>query len=484
KFNEKTILSVSSYVSNDEYDLGFDTIFNYSTKAISLEVNRELSQSIYGSVKAFHSSYKSMLTDRTPNQGFIYENGIDASGLSLDFDYETDEASQWNFGTSVKISNYDNGSRKPNSNQSPIDTENFGILKGIESSAYVENNRKIGEKLSVSVGLRGSVFGIFQEDLFVLDPNAPKADREVIDTLSNNTYDFQYSNLEPRITANWTLNKTTSTKVNFTRSVQYEHLFSSSPASLPTDLWRPSTASVLPGIANQFSIGFFKNLNDNFWNLSIESFYKGFENVNIARTGAEILENRLVDAEVVSAKGSSQGLELMIRKNKGSITGWLSYYYSQTVFQTNSDFREDNINNGDAFAADFDTPHNLNISVNYQLSRLWSVASSFIYKTGRPVTIPVASYTLSGLRVYDVSKRNNLRIPDTHRLDLSATLEGSNKVNKRWRSSFTFSLYNLYGRKNPFSFVTLTENGIIPKAYKISVFGNVIPSFTYNFNFK
>ena len=481
-FNDKTLLSISSYLSNDTYDFGADTAFHYQTKAIAVNINQQLTHKLYGNATAYYSVYQADLTDKSALQGLTFENGIATAGLNLDFDLGDDENASWDFGLSVKQSEYTTGERTPR-NDSPISAEDFGFQKGLEAASYVETTRKIGRRLSASFGIRGSLYGVYEEDLIILDDGHPKFDQVVVDTLTDGSLNLQFQNLEPRVTLNWTLNESSAVKANFSRTVQYEHLFTTSAASLPTDLWRPSNPNVLPGIANQVSVGYFKNLKNNMWSLSLETYVKQFENINVPRTGAEILENRLVDAEIISSEGTSRGIEFMARKNSGNVTGWISYFYSQTLLKTSNEFQNDNINNGEEFFADFDTPHNLNIALNYQASRLWSVSAAFTFRSGRPVTIPTSSYTLDGVRVFDVSSRNNFRIPNTHRLDISVTLDGSNKANKKWKNSFTFSLYNLYSQNNPFSLVTRAENNTIPKAFKVSVFGNVIPSFTYNFRF-
>jgi hypothetical protein len=253
---------------------------------------------------------------------------------------------------------------------------------------------------------------------------------------------------------------------------------------LPTDLWLPTSYNLDPAISNQYSVGFFKNLGDNEWETSVEVYYKQFSLINIPKTGAEILMNEVIEADIISANGESTGIEFLVRRLKGKVTGWMSYFYSKTEFVTENQFLLEQINNGQKFRADFDRPHNINLSMNYQMSRLWSMSSNFIYSSGRPVTVPNSSYTLNGVRIFNVQERNNFRIANTHRWDISFTLEGSNKKNRRWRNSFTFSIYNLYGRQNPFSVVTRAVNNKTPKTFRLSVLGNAIPSFTYNFKFE
>ena len=248
------------------------------------------------------------------------------------------------------------------------------------------------------------------------------------------------------------------------------------------DTWTLSDANIKPQKAIQYSLGFYKNLNDNMYQFSIEGYYKSTKNVLDYKVGADFILNENIETEVLQGKGKAYGVEFLIRKNIGRFNGWLGYTYSRSFNQFKSDFAEEQINNGEYFPSNYDKPHDLSVVTNYKITQRYSVSANFAYQTGRAVTVPVGNYILNGSEYVLYSNRNEYRIPDYYRLDLSVNIEGSHKIEKRVHTFWNFSIYNLLGRNNPYSVFFINENGEI-KAYQSSIFSVPIPTVTFNLKF-
>jgi len=482
--SDKSLLTSTIYASDDLFDFGRDSVYDYRSQMAGLNFSHQLSGNLFGQVNFYLSNYEAGLETKTENLQSDFKNGIRTVGGSIQFDYSSNTLKNISFGADTKWSTYNLGEIRPSTPGSFIQESNFGERASQEYGVFVENEYQLTRRVKVKAGLRGSFFFIRENDLPVFQEGLARSQFTVLDSLNSGRYRNLYNNIEPRASINWNINATESIKASYNRSIQYKHLFSNSAASLPTDLWLPSSNNLTFAAANLFTVGYFKNLSDNTWEFSSEVYYKHFPKFNIANTGSQILQNSFVEAEILQAQGESYGLELFLKKNSGKVSGWLSYALTRTVYQTINNFDQESINNGERFRADFDRPHNLNLSLKFELSRLWAASSNFVFASGRPITLPTSSFFLNGNRILNVTERNNLRIPPTHRIDLSLTYEGTNKLKARWKSSLTFAIYNIYGRDNPFSIVTRSESNLFPRTYKLSVFGNIIPSVTYNFKFK
>ena len=258
-------------------------------------------------------------------------------------------------------------------------------------------------------------------------------------------------------------------------------LFNSATVS-PTATWKLSDTYIKPQTGEQVSLGIFKNLMDDKLELSVEGYYKKIQNMVDYKAGAELALNDHIETDVVNGEGRAYGIEVLLKKNGRKLNGWLSYTYSKTRFRAQSEFPEDQINQGDWFPTNFDKPHDFSFVGYYKISRRVSVSSNMIYSTGRPVTIPVAKYLFSNGTRLQYSRRNEFRVPDQFRWDLSLNLEGNHKRKKLAHSSWSLSVYNVTGRKNVYS-VYFVSNGSDAQGYKLSIFGRPIVTLTYNFRF-
>ncbi|MEZ4686840.1 MAG: TonB-dependent receptor [Bacteroidia bacterium] len=319
----------------------------------------------------------------------------------------------------------------------------------------MQDDWSMSEKFGLSLGLR---YGYFIKDA-----------------------DERFQGLEPRMALRYRLNKTASIKASFDYRRQYIHQISNTTAPTPVDIWQVSRDFLPPQAAQNYSFGFFQNINKNRWETSLELFYKDMQNLSTYKDFAQLLANPNLGDALVSGIGKAWGAEARIGLRRGRWTGWLSYTYSRSLLQVKHDDPESSINDGAWFPANFDIPHAFSLVANAKLGKKSTFSLTGTYRSGRPYTALVASYEVGTVSVPHYSDRNAYRIPDYIRLDASLTI-GSfiNTVDDK----LVFSVYNLLARKNAFSvFYTRPERVLIPKPFKLSVLGAAFPSVTYRIAF-
>lgn len=345
--------------------------------------------------------------------------------------------------------------------------------KGLENSVYMSNSFKVSEKINLDYGLRFSFYNVLGGDTYTI-----YEDNEVVESieLAKGKIGKTYCHLEPRISMNYRLSNTVSVKAGYARNTQNLHLMSNSTGGSPTDQWIGNSYNIKPEIADQISLGFSKNFNDNMFELNAETYYKTMQHQIDFRDGADINTVPDIESELLFGKGRAYGLEILFRKNRGKLTGWIGYTLSKT------ERKIDGINDGQWYNAKHDRTHDLSVVGIYSLTPRWTLSGTFVYATGNAVTFPTGKYVLNDMVIYQYDRRNADRMPATHRLDLSATYEIPSKG--RYQSSWNFGLYNVYGRQNPYS-IDFKENKDNPQkidAVQMSLF-QWIPSVTYNFKF-
>lgn len=324
---------------------------------------------------------------------------------------------------------------------------------GLELAAYVSDEWTLTEKLNVLYGLRLSSFSL-------LNPGPAK------------TYLYP----EPRVSFSYSLSDENSIKAAYNRNTQNIHILTNANTSSPTDQYVMSSNNIKPELADQVALGYFKNAKDNAFEFSAEVYYKWLQNQIDYKDGAELIANDEVESELLYGIGRAYGLELYAKKTRGKLTGWISY----TLAKTERKF--DGINNGNYFPARQDRTHDLSLVGIYNVSPRWTFSANYIYSTGNAVTYPAGKYNIGGLTTYYYTARNASRMPYTSRLDVSATLKA--KETKKYRSSWSFGLYNALNRQNPYAiqFRDKKDDPSQTEAVQISLFG-IIPSITYNFKF-
>ena len=296
--------------------------------------------------------------------------------------------------------------------------------------------------------------------------------------------DVNYYRIEPRASVKVSTSHTSSIKTSFTVMNQFLHLVPNATATLPIDIWIPSSGLTKPQLSEQVALGYFQNFASNKYESSIEFYYKTMDNQIAFKEGNQLLENQNIDNELVYGKGWSYGAEFFLKKKTGRLTGWASY----TLSWTNQQFPD--LNNGESFPFKYDRRHVLSLVGVYKLNEKWSLSANFVFSSGSVITLPVGRVTtqhggtLFPGYYYVYENRNNYRLASYHRLDVSASYRKKRTFfGKEYNSEWVFGLYNAYSRQNPyFAYLTVDPNNDQPKAYQVSLLP-IIPSVTFNFNF-
>jgi len=284
--------------------------------------------------------------------------------------------------------------------------------------------------------------------------------------------------LSPRVGVSYLLDEKSSVKANYARTNQFLQMASNSTAGTPLDLWFTAGKNIQPQTCDQYAVGYFRNFMNNRLEASVEVFYKNMKNTIDFRDHAQLLLNRKLDGELRFGDSQAYGAEFQIQKNMGKLTGWVSYTYSRTERTIQG------VNNNETYLAPYDRPHTVYIVANYDLNEHISFGANFIYATGQPVTYPIARMEVGNVILPVYSKRNEYRMPEYHRMDVSLTWKPKHNPKKAWTGEWNFSVYNVYGHKNAWAinFVDDADTAYKTKAQMTYLF-TFVPSITYNFKF-
>jgi len=345
--------------------------------------------------------------------------------------------------------------------------------QSVESGLYLSSKSSFGERFSAEYGLRFSIFHQLGEGWdFSYDEDNQRIDST---WYSKGELMQSYFSLEPRLSMNYRLGEFSAIKGSYNRITQYLHLLSNSTSGQPTDTWVPSSTNVRPVTVNQYSAGYYRNFLDNNLEFSVEAYYKDMQNITDYEDGTDIFFNEDIEASIASGDGRSYGLEFYLKKKYGRLTGWVSYTLARTeilIMEISPLW----------YPASYDKTHDAALVVSYDLTKRLSLSGSWIYYTGSAVTFPSGKYEFDGHLASYYTERNGYRMPNYHRLDLNLHLAGKDKG--RFRSSWDFSVYNVYNRHNAY-LISFRESETVPgttEAVKLALFG-IVPSFTWNFEF-
>ncbi|REE01513.1 TonB-dependent receptor [Marinoscillum furvescens] len=490
QINDKNELTFSAYMSNDKFRLSSDTLFSFSNFSFrntngSLKWKHRFNDQFDAQFSAVHARYQYDLTyDESAPNSFTQDFGIVESSLKAHFDYYREETQKFSFGAVSKLYTINPGQKLPLGEESLVLNTKVDEESGLETSVYLSEKYEINERLSVYGGVRYTVFQAFgPETVNYYEEGLPKnsdtqtgseefAAGQVIKT---------YHGPEWRASARFGLGDDSSVKLSASRTRQYVHSMSNSASLSPTDTWRLSSYHLRPQTADQVSAGYYRNLRGSTVELSVETYYKWLQDLVDFKTGSTFLLNQNIERETLQGPGKSYGVELSLKKS-GRLNGWFNYAYARTFIRLDGEFAEERVNGGQYFPTAYDKPHTVNLVANYKLTRRLSFSLNGSYNTGRPVTFPVAAFDFKGAQNIHFSDRNAFRIPDYFRLDLGINLEGNHKIEKLSHSFWSLSIYNLTGRDNPFSVFFDVRDGEVVGSQLI-VFGNPIPTLSYNFKF-
>lgn len=486
RINEKNSISLTGYLSDDSFKFASDTTYGWGNKSATLQWFHNFNKKFFGNFTAILSQYQYEVLGRKPGNGFNLSSGINYKAFKGDFVYLADSKNKIDFGFSTSSYLFKPASLSPDTEESQILPINLENEQSLESGLYISNEYSVTKNFSIIYGLRYSLFhNLGPGNAIEYHEGLPKAFDTVKDTaiFASNKIIKNFQGFEPRFSFRWSLTPSSSLKGGYNRMNQYIHLISNTTAVTPLDIWQTSNLNIQPMTGDQFSLGYFRNFNENTIETSAEIYYKKIYNLIDYKEGAELLLNEHIETELVTGEGRAYGIELLVKKTLGRLTGWASYTFSRSERIVNNDFPEEKINNGNYYPSNFDKPHDLTLVGNIEFSKRISLSANFTYSTGRPITYPTSKYYVDDVLVVKYSERNQYRIPDYHRLDLSLTIEGNHKKNKKWHGNYNFSLYNVYSRRNAYSVFFRSDDTRNPQAFKLSVLGSMFPSIGYNFKF-
>ncbi len=472
KFSNSDKIFLSGYFGRDV--LGFQDRFGFNWGNISgtLRWNHLFSEKLFSNTSLIFSDYDYTVEILSGDNDFDISSGIRDINFKTDFQYFHNSENSFRFGFIGFYHTFLPG--EINSIGENVNSYTVDNKYGIELAAYISHETDLTHRLKLNYGLRYSGYlNLGPGTEYVFDSNNLAIDSS---TYKSGDIINYYGGFEPRFSATYLLDETSSIKGSYTRNYQYIHLLSTSTTATPIDVWLPTTSIVKPEIANQISLGFFKNFQNNQFETSVEVYYKNMENQVDYENGADIYFNKEIESQLVFGTGYAYGVELYLKKNFGDLTGWLSY----TLAKTERKF--DEINDGNPYSARQDRTHDFSITAIYKLNKWWTFSANWIYYTGDAVTFPSGKYVVDGNTLNLYTERNGYRMPDYHRLDVGATMILSKS--KTSEMSLTFSLFNAYNRKNAYT-ITFQESETNPQyteAVRLALFG-VIPSITFNFNF-
>lgn len=476
KINDNNRVYVAAYLGRDKFGhelMGMD----FGNKTLTARWNHIFTPQLFSNFTFIASHYDYYMgTTLSETIAQDWKSELKDFGLKADMSYHINPDNSLRFGYNFTHHTFYPGKGGGIGENTAIEKFEIPQKYAMDHAAYISHEVKLFEKLSIRYGLRYTAFqniGNGEYD-YLLNSNYQITDSTQY--TKGEVYNNQ-SEFEPRVALNYMFNDLHSVKASYSRTAQFIQLASNSAAGSPFDLWFQSSRNIKPQVSDQVAIGYFRNFNDNMFETSVELYYKDMKNVIDFKDHAELLGKANLETELRFGVGYAYGAEFMIRKNTGDLTGWVSYTYSRS-------FRKiDEVNDGDWFRSPYDRPHSISVVMNYELSKRWSFGVNWVYATGVPVTFPTGKFEVEGTYIPIYSKRNEYRYPDYHRMDISATWKLS-KPNKKFQHELNISVYNAYGRKNPWTitFRQQEENPNVTYSEMTYLF-SVVPSITWNFNF-
>jgi len=471
QLSSKDKLYFSCYLGRDNFNLGGALGLNWGNVTATTRWNHIINDKIFSNTSLIFNKYSYNFNVAVGNLTMKVLSEIKDWNLKEDLHYYLNSNNTIKFGFNSIYHTFV---------PSKVDSSAFLRVRSmdnryaLENALYISNEQTITPHIKATYGLRYSLFSS-------IGPGTIYTYNQVADVVDSVTYRKgkifnTYGGFEPRLLVNFIINDSSSIKISYARTRQYIHLLSNTTSTTPFDLWVPSNINILPEIANQYTLGYFRNFSNNMYETSVELYYKTFQNQIDYRNGANLILNNKVESQLVFGKGWSYGAEFLIRKKYGKLTGWISYTLSKTKRQF------PDINNGNVFLAKQDRPNNLAIVGMYELNPKITFSATWIFYSGNVVTFPSGRYLVDGNIVPYYTERNGYRMPDYHRLDIGLTWQ--KKKSEKFESNWSFSIYNVYGRSNAYAinFQEDPNNPAKMQAVQLSLF-RFVPAISYNFKF-
>ncbi len=494
EFNAKNSVYVSGYFGRDVFEISDSFNNSYGNATINLRWNHLFSDRLFSNLSMIYTDYNYKLSINSV--GFDWISQIKNYNVKYDMTYYASDKLKMFFGVNGLHYNFNPGKIESSSEASSINTDQLDKKYAFESAAYIDLEQEITNKFTIQYGLRFSLFNrigeqpvqlyendqpvIFNETIGIYESAIPIGQKEYGkgDVIST------FHNFEPRLGMAYQINSISSVKASYNRMAQYIHLISNTNSPTPLDVWAPSGKYIKPQVLDQYSLGYFTNLDSNNYTVETEVFYKNTKNRLDYIDGANLIANNTIETEILSGDARAYGLEFLLKKNTGKLTGWFAYTLSQAQQRVQARTPiETGINDGNWYHTAYDKLHDFSVTAQFELNKKWDFGASWVYQTGRSTTYPTGYYVYDDLNIPIYTNRNEDNLPAYHHLDISATLTPLKNKNKKWESQWVFGVYNLYARKNAAS-ISFRQNDetLNNEAVKLSIFG-VVPSITYNFKF-
>ena len=482
RLSDDSKLSVTTYASNDGFRLIGDTTYQWHNYQVSGQYNKQFTPAFSGDFVAGFSAYGYDVTNDDARTASELSFDILTNVLKADFIYDQG-IHQYNFGWNFHLYNIQPGKTRPITAESNASNYSLDNQVAFENAFYAADRFEYSDRLTLEYGVRIPLFVSFgQATQYEYAADVPRDESNITDTVSYGAFQPMkaYVGLEPRASLLYKVNEQSSFKLGYNTVFQYLHLVTNSTAVTPVDIWQPSGKYFKPQRADQLSMGYSWDDKRKKYSASSEVFYKNIANLLDFKDGAELVLNEHLETDLLQGKGFAYGFELSINKNTGRLEADANYTYSRSFRKIDGDFDSETINGGSKYPSNFDQPHVANFNWRYVMSRRFSFTGNFTYHTGRPVTIPLSVIQIEGQPVAYFSGRNQYRIPDYHRLDLALVLEGNHKRTQKWQGTWVFSVYNVYGRKNPYTIFFKQNEEKVLQPYQLSIIGTIFPSVSYN----
>lgn len=487
KINKKNQLFIAGYLGKDVLQAGGAQAFglDWSNSTATLRWNHIYGNKLFSNTTLIYSNYNYGLGISAGANEFRWDANLRETALKQDYTYFLNPNNEITFGVNLSYKSYSPGKFTPGDENTTFKEFELQPFHSLDEAIFLSNKQKLTKRISVEYGLRYTMFQNIGTDTVLSYDGQPNFNN-ITDSTAYKSGQLirNYNGLEPRLSTRYLISENSSIKASYNRTFQFLHLISNSAAPLPTSQWVPSTPHIKPQKADQVALGYFRNLRQNKYEASVEGYYKHFYNVLDFKDNANIIANENIETEIRRGNGWSYGLEFFLRKNTGKFTGWISYTWSKTQFNIPE------INEGRTYYASYDRRHNLNLVGSYDVNKRWNVSANWIYGSGKPITIPIQKYQFGSKYPTYIPERNNYRIGSYHRFDISATLYRKVKEGRKNQSSWNFSIYNLYAKKNPFTVFVRDKaddegNSLNTGEKEVAMLYlfTIIPSITYNFNF-
>lgn len=482
--NEKNKLSVFGYGSTDNTDFGLSTSFTNQNLGGSVSWRHFMNDRNDLEVTMVHSRLGlTVANSLVPSEAYQLSNRLFHTEAKAAVTMRPNNAHRIRMGFNSILYQNDRGDYGPFGNSSLIAPINLGAEQGIETGIFAEDEIRVSERISFQAGLRYNVYTFLgPQEVYEYEPGFAKSEETIIDTLSFGNFQpvKTYHGLDWRVSGKYSLGVNWSLKGSINRTHQYAFLLSNTIALAPTDKWKLVDSNIQPMVGDQVSLGTYGNMFRGNLQVSLEGYVKRVAQLVEYRDGADLLVNEVPEWDVLQGDLSAYGIEVMVRKPTGRFKGWINYTYSRSIVTVDGGQNDLQVNFGLSYPANFDRPHAVNMVASYRFNRRVSISSNIVYASGRPITYPTSLFYLNNVRLVSFTTRNEYRLPDYFRVDLSVNIEGNLRSKKFAHGSWAFSIYNLTGRDNVYNAYFSSISGRL-RGYRISIFAIPIFSATYNF---